>query len=326
MERGRIVVRRFEALVIGDVMLDTYYLTEVRRHSPEEKTAEVYDVQSTYHRLGGAANVANNLISMGWGVTLVGLVGEDDSRREIERMIEERGIESYLSILPSHTTTQKIRVYRDGVYQFRIDREDRSPELWPQWGIVADISALSSVSYDAVVISDYAKGVIQPQTVRGIRRLFSGVPIFCAPKPVNFPILREEADWFLFNQTEADAVLSSGIAFGLQAAGYVTTLGDGGAEMVNIVYTEDYWPVLSSLTVDSGEVDAVDVTGAGDTFLAAFINKYVECPAASSIENDRYLLSYANHMAASAVRQLGTAVPEEEAEEAWASSQCLMTI
>ena len=113
-------------LVVGDIMLDRYYFGEVKRISPEAPVP-VTRVTHEHSTLGGAANVANNLALLGAKVFLAGIVGQDESRRELERLLQAAGIEFSGLISDSRPTTTKLRVLGGHQQMMRLDFEDSRP-------------------------------------------------------------------------------------------------------------------------------------------------------------------------------------------------------
>ncbi|MBQ7618005.1 MAG: D-glycero-beta-D-manno-heptose 1-phosphate adenylyltransferase [Desulfovibrio sp.] len=146
-------------LVVGDIMLDRYIETEVRRISPEAPVP-VASVLGRFSCLGGAANVARNLACLGLAVTLVGVRGKDENGAELQSLLEDSGIMAPAVICQDRPTTCKCRVLSNGQQLLRLDEEEVKPmpqdvrtKLWQQ--------IFHSLSWsEAVIISDYGKGVL----------------------------------------------------------------------------------------------------------------------------------------------------------------------
>ena len=154
-------------LVVGDVMLDKYYFGEVTRISPEAPVpiAHVLEVRET---LGGAANVAHNLALLGCQTSIIGQVGRDNHGEIFLSKLKSLGVNFSGMIETSKPTTTKIRVISGHQQMIRLDFEDAS-EL--------DISAADELlknfsaqlpNVDAVIISDYGKGVCTKKICREI--------------------------------------------------------------------------------------------------------------------------------------------------------------
>ena len=113
--------------VVGDLMLDRYYWGSVHRISPEAPVP-VVDVESEQVRLGGAANVANNIQTLGGVPLMVGLIGDDHAGQTLREMMRDRGFEpSGLVVDPQRQTTTKTRVIAQGQHIVRVDNETKAP-------------------------------------------------------------------------------------------------------------------------------------------------------------------------------------------------------
>jgi rfaE bifunctional protein kinase chain/domain len=174
-------------LVIGDIMLDHYLWGDVHRISPEAPVPVVHAIKDTY-TAGGAANVALNLTNLGVKTSLIGHVGEDEAGQRLSQMLVESGVK--LIEVNNQSTTPtivKTRVIVRNQQLCRIDREDarnkyQLDEL-PDFHVLLD-TVLSDI--DAVIISDYAKGVVTQSMVNYILNKAnenSGFLVAIDPKP-----------------------------------------------------------------------------------------------------------------------------------------------
>ncbi len=173
-------------MIIGDVMLDRYLYGNVTRISPEAPVP-VLDYVSTDHKLGGAANVALNILAMGGDVFLVGLTGEDDENMIFRKLLQDAAI-SDLGLISDHRrgTTLKTRVMARGQHMLRVDKEDRTPpssEIENQ--ILHIISrALEHKAPEGIILQDYNKGLLTKtiieETIRMARK--KSIPVFVDPK------------------------------------------------------------------------------------------------------------------------------------------------
>jgi len=163
---------RTQVLVVGDLMVDHYVWGEVSRISPE---APVPVVRVTRENLllGGAANVAQNIHALGGRVDICGVIGHDDAGRQLQHMLRQQGMPTDGMILdPRRPTTIKTRVIAHHQQVVRFDRETKE-------GIGKDVHARIyehvrtriADGLDAVVLSDYCKGVVTRDLVRDIVRL-----------------------------------------------------------------------------------------------------------------------------------------------------------
>ncbi|NYT35296.1 D-glycero-beta-D-manno-heptose-7-phosphate kinase [Allopusillimonas soli] len=172
-------VRAARILVAGDIMVDRYWFGEVERISPEAPVP-VVRVMRREDRLGGAANVARNIVALGAQASLLGVVGADEAGAEVERMANEAGIIACLVQDPATPTTLKMRVLGRQQQLLRVDFEEG-----PDASCLSRIEARARellAQHDLLVLSDYAKGALG-----GVQALIAaardaGVPILVDPK------------------------------------------------------------------------------------------------------------------------------------------------
>ena len=155
-------------LVIGDIMLDRYYFAEVTRISPEGPVP-VAKVKETKNTLGGAANVAHNLARLGCQVLIAGISGDDENRRILDHKFNTLGIGHAGVLKIQRPTTTKVRVVGGHQQMLRLDFEDagriaRSVEN----RLLAYFSRQLETKVEAVILSDYAKGVCSPALCRNV--------------------------------------------------------------------------------------------------------------------------------------------------------------
>lgn len=166
-------------LVVGDVMLDRYWFGDVNRISPEAPVP-VVRVTRRDERLGGAANVARNVASLGARAALVGVVGADEPGERIESLATEAGIECLLARDPAMPTTIKLRVIGRQQQLLRIDFEEPPAEAALARKFEDITAALASAQ--VLVLSDYGKGgLAQIDRIVDAARA-AGVPIIADPK------------------------------------------------------------------------------------------------------------------------------------------------
>jgi len=148
-------IGRCRVLVVGDVMLDRYWHGEVARLSPEAPVPVVH-IQREANRLGGAANVALNIRTLGARVTLLSTVGQDDAARRLRHLLENHDIEAELSEDPQMETIVKLRVIGCSQQMLRIDFEKK-----PGHDVLVSMNKRFKEllsTHDAVLFSDYGKG------------------------------------------------------------------------------------------------------------------------------------------------------------------------
>ena len=153
-------MKRKKILVIGDVMLDEYNIGTVSRISPEAPVP-VFLEKSKRYSLGGAANVAANLAVNGMEVSVLSVIGEDDSGKKLEKLFEESKIETELLVKTSRPTPTKCRLLAGNNQQvIRIDSEDSreiDKELEKK---MEGLLRKALEQFEIVVLSDYEKGVL----------------------------------------------------------------------------------------------------------------------------------------------------------------------
>ena len=176
------VIRDLRILVIGDLMLDYYIWGDVHRISPEAPVPVIHVTKDT-HTAGGGANVALNLASLGASVSLIGSLGEDDASAKLLTLLTAADIDTRGCFLnPEIPTIVKTRVIARNQQLCRIDREGPRPAYALQ-----DFSALESAIHgaDAIILSDYAKGVITQPLVDTVIALANqhGKLVAIDPKP-----------------------------------------------------------------------------------------------------------------------------------------------
>lgn len=151
--RGRI--SRCRVLVVGDVMLDRYWHGDVGRISPEAPVPVVH-IRREENRLGGAANVALNVKTLGGQVTLLSMVGHDDAARILRQLLSSQGIDTELGEDPKMETIVKLRVIGRKQQMLRIDFE-REPDHEVLASMTERFKTLL-LNHDVVLFSDYGKG------------------------------------------------------------------------------------------------------------------------------------------------------------------------
>lgn len=300
MGRARIVI-------LGDIMLDEYLLGSVNRISPEAPVP-VVEIASSKVLLGGAANVAANIRALGDEPILIGTVGDDDQSVTLRHLLSEKSISSnYLVSDTSRRTTIKTRIIAHSQQVVRADREDRHE-------LDADIQRmvierLMSVAdrVQALIVSDYGKGVITESLLDEVihicrqRNIFIGVD----PKETHFHHYRKvslitpnhhEAGFAYGRRitTEKDLVeVGNGLMKRLEARSILITRGPDGMSLFQEGASPAHIPTFARAVYD--------VTGAGDTVIAAFVSAM----SAGADLIEAAIIS--NTAAGITVRQVGTA-------------------
>jgi rfaE bifunctional protein kinase chain/domain len=178
------------ALVIGDVMIDSYYFGSVDRISPEAPVP-VVQVKRTENRLGGAANVALNVQSLGANAIICSVIGDDNNSDIFRGELKSKGFSTEGIIdSPSRITTVKTRVISAGHHMLRIDEEITAP-LSPtdERNLLGCIeTAIEKRKPDVIIFEDYNKGVLTVQIIEKVIEMANkrGIPTTVDPKKENF--------------------------------------------------------------------------------------------------------------------------------------------
>ncbi len=281
IERARIetvfdAMRRSTVMVIGDLMLDAYIWGRVDRISPEAPVP-VVEVERELFKLGGAGNVANNLTSLGACVNVAAVRGDDDHGRILCATMEDLGLETKAVFIDNRRkTTVKTRIIAHTQQVARLDREDRSyiPEAIRNRIVEAFMDAMGSI--DALIVSDYGKGVVSRRLLDKVVPLARtrGIPVCVDPKERNFPHYRNVS---VITPNVKELSFGSGIKIEdyediLRAAGklkdalscdmVLVTRGEHGMSLMG--------PGGEMADIPANAKSVYDVTGAGDTVAACF--------------------------------------------------------
>lgn len=317
----RTLVPRFtglHVLVIGDIILDHFVRGKASRISPEAPVP-VVSVQREEYLLGGSANVLSNIVALGGRAEICGMIGQDPMGDKVLGLLSMVGDVGSGIVRTGRPTTLKTRVLAQGQQIVRIDREETGPLPTGALERLMDWLGCNLSRFDAVLVSDYAKGMVSESTMQTLRhalddaRRTSGRPIpwVVDPKPVNMPHF---AGASIITPNHHEAARMSGLPIrgeenllaaaraiqdelALQAV--LITRGSGGMALL-----ENDRPMQLIPTVAK---EVFDVTGAGDTVAATLA---LGLAAGGSMSEAARL---ANHAAGIVVGKIGTAavsVPE----------------
>jgi rfaE bifunctional protein kinase chain/domain len=262
--------------VIGDIILDEYVWGDVSRISPEAPVPVVAVTQET-KMLGGAANVIHNLATLGASPVLCGVIGEDRAGHEIITKIKEMGLKTD-GIVPERDrpTSVKTRVVAQNQQVVRFDRERRSDISPESLGRILDIIKKNLDTIDGIVVSDYGKGVISSDLMKGLREMVRDDSVIIAvdPKTGNFEYYHE-VDVITPNHHEAgnfchidivdnDSLLRAGrrMLGELNCRSVLITQGRDGMTLFEKEGKITHIPTVAK--------QVFDVTGAGDTVISTF--------------------------------------------------------
>src|SRR5579875_2681034 len=174
---------KLRILVIGDLMLDRYIHGEAERLSPESPVPVLRHVQR-YERPGGAANVAMNLRGLGCEAVLAGFWGDDSEGRALKRLVEEGDVDAVGVVTAGHPTTSKTRILARSQQMLRLDIETRDDYSAEDMQRLQERCLELLPKVHAVVLSDYAKGVLSRELCEAVIResRYRGVPVLADPK------------------------------------------------------------------------------------------------------------------------------------------------
>lgn len=294
-----------KVLLIGDFMIDYYVMGNSNRMSPEAPVPVVM-LENEYFIPGGAGNVAMNLSKMGSKVTCMGAVGKDIYGEKLLQILNSNNVNTeYVEVLENHTTTLKQRIYSNGVQIARVDNEKLlywSPKV---------LEKINYTDYNIIILSDYNKGTLM-------------LPWFIKPKGINVVLDPKNKCWdHLFmhsniitpnlNELEVLSEISiSGNDSIITACNKLIEKNDfdyivakKGDRGITIVGKQKFIKHLEPYSVVNP-----DVTGAGDTVIAAFSIAYAKT------QDVEFSSKFANAAAATVVGKIGTATANvKEIEE-----------
>ena len=307
------IISRFKnknILVIGDIILDHYIWGRVSRISPEAPVP-VVEVTRESFLLGGAANVANNIVSLGGSASVIGINGRDIAGEGLMNILRDKGVNCDGIFTENRPTTVKTRVIAHNQQVVRFDREDKKyVDGKILKGILAYINSVL-FKYDAVIVSDYQKGMISQELIRDIVKKAKPKELFIAvdPKVGHFdfykgvslitPNVMEASSGSNIEIRDDKTLLRAGRSLlkKLSCKAVLITRGEQGMSLFEKNKVTHIPTVARKV---------YDVTGAGDTVISAFTL------ASASGANMEEAAVIANHAAGIVVGEVGTAVAAPE--------------
>ena len=262
-------------LVIGDIILDEFIWGDVARISPEAPVP-VVDVIKETRNLGGATNVLNNINSLGGKSIICGVIGDDAYGGYLIKSLSELGISTEGIIVDTtRPTSMKTRVIARNQQVVRFDRETKSPVSNSIMRNLLKVIDANINNIDAIIISDYGKGVISSHLIRSIEKMVSGseIIILVDPKTENFKYYKNvdiitpnhhEAGAFCgFAVIDDDSLVRAGdyILDKLKCRSVLITQGKDGMTLFESGKDPCHIPTVAR--------KVFDVSGAGDTVISA---------------------------------------------------------
>ncbi|KAA0256822.1 D-glycero-beta-D-manno-heptose-7-phosphate kinase [Deferribacter autotrophicus] len=264
--------KELKILVIGDLMLDVFIYGTVDRISPEAPVP-VVDVKKEVLMPGGAANVAANLRALGVNVFLCGIVGKDGNGKILEQLLVERGVENQFFIDDGRMTSTKTRIVAHSQQMVRFDKEEKHKLKKKDTDKIIDYLKEVKDELDAIIVSDYGKGVITKYLIEQLVENFSEKIITVDPKIENFyyyknvtsltPNNKEASQATNIKIEDEESLIKCG-KYILNKLGTKSLLITRGAEGMTVFVDEEvrHIPAVAK--------EVYDVTGAGDTVISVF--------------------------------------------------------
>lgn len=282
--------------VVGDMMLDSYFWGCVSRISPEAPVP-VLEVDEEFYRFGGAANVANNILSLG-GIPLpIGVIGNDNEGEIFNSLLKESQISDEGIFIDNYRpTTSKTRIIGDNQHIVRVDREKRHNVSDQSQNNIFDFLKANIRDLDGIILQDYNKGVLTKSLIERVTNLANEneVIITADPKFENFfeyknvtlfkPNRKETSDVLGIKLSNMDDLNSYGFKLleDLNAEYLLITMGAEGVVLFEKDNQETKLPTKAR--------KVRDVSGAGDTVIATIT---MAISAGASIYESAYLANYA---------------------------------
>lgn len=294
-------------LVIGDLMVDQYIWGKVKRISPEAPVP-VVEVTEENLLLGGAANVAHNVLSLGGKVFIAGTTGRDETGKILLNKLNETGfITDGIVLDEKRPTTVKTRVIAHSQQVVRFDREEKTDISRTTLSMIIEYVKSCLPQIKGIIISDYCKGLITKKLIKTLLNL-AGPRTFISvdPKIGHFdyykgvdlltPNINEASFASGIDITDDKTLVSAGniLIKKLQCSSLIITRGDEGMTLFEKGRRISHIPTYAQ--------EVYDVSGAGDTVIAAL----TLCRAAGAPLKDSAII--ANHAAGVVVGKMGTAV------------------
>lgn len=300
-------------LVIGDVMLDHYIWGDATRISPEAPVPVVEISRDTYVP-GGAANVALNCAALGARTSVAGYMSDDEAGRRLQSLLAERRI-SPVTSSGSGMTIIKTRVILQSQQLCRLDRESAPKDYHWDAAHAERVLTPAIAASDAVILSDYAKGLLTDELVGTVTRLAraQGKLIALDPKPKN-PIVFRDIDLITPNRREAAQLA------GIELSPHTPFPAEEICRRIHERYKVKHLVITMSedgmLLCSEGVIakqiptaarEVYDVSGAGDTSIASLV---LALSAGANLETAAH---FANAAAGVVVGKVGTATcsPDE---------------
>jgi len=267
-----------KVLVIGDAMLDRYFLGKIERQSPEADVS-VVDIETIYNKLGGSANVALNIKNLGATVELISCIGDDETAIEFLKELNDNNIISDRTLVSDkRKTTLKGRIYNNNEYLLRLDRETIEDFTAEESYLLLEKikQSIDTFKPDVAILQDYNKGIFTKNNITDIIDLLqnNNIKIAVDPKKNNF-LAFKNVDLFKPNLKEISDALEIKIdpknethlrntckvlKEKINCKSSLITLSENGIIGFSEFNTLTHFPAFKR--------EIVDVSGAGDTVIS----------------------------------------------------------
>ena len=305
-------INKARILCVGDLILDQYIYGNVERMSPEAPVP-ILSINEENFQLGGVGNVARNISSLGGKATIVSMIGKDYSSKYIEKLIKkEKNLKSDFVVDPHYSTPLKMRFLNNFTQLLRADKEQIGTKSQTAHTNKINKKIKKQIEHcDAIIISDYKKGLITKEFIRELVKLAkkNKKVILADPKSIDFNIY-EGVDFLTPNQKELSKATNNFIDSEKEAVesgkqiitqckikNVLVTRSEKGMILIN----EKKFKNLPTLAKE-----IYDVSGAGDTVIAVLA---IMIASGFDIETSALL---SNHAAGIVVGKKGTAVTTQE--------------
>ena len=305
------MIKRKKILVIGDIMLDRYWMGSVNRISPEAPVP-IVDVDSSTDKPGGAANVAKNLSDFGMDTTLIGISGKDEAAEKLSALMSGLNVVYKPLVDLKVRTTMKLRVIDKNKQLMRIDHEDKHKSKVAS-SLYKTVESIID-SFDAIIISDYGKGAVKP-IIKKVLKIASKLNImtFVDPKGDDFTFYKG-AYLLKPNQKEFENIMGASKTTNEFKAKGEKLRKELKLNSLLVTRGKDGMMLFEKNQITSFKAiqqDVFDVTGAGDTVIS-IVASYM-----TSGENMISAVTMSNIAAGLSVQKLGsTSVSQEDLSNA----------
>jgi D-beta-D-heptose 7-phosphate kinase/D-beta-D-heptose 1-phosphate adenosyltransferase len=261
-------------LCVGDVMLDRFVHGDIERISPEAPVP-VLRLRGTREMLGGAGNVASNIASLGGKAVLIGLAGTDEPGVRLRRILQTQSrVESRLVDTEHRPTVSKTRFIAGRQQVVRTDEESGEPLHGDEAASLARAVDAAIAGVDAVILSDYGKGVLSPAVVEGCMAAAraAGVPVFVDPKTDDFAAYRGATCVTPNAREMAQAARAAVDTVAQIEAAARRVMAHAGIGAILVTRSDKGMTLVQPHGTESAPARArevFDVSGAGDTVIAA---------------------------------------------------------